>query len=481
MPSGWTPLPKWAWQSAGWPRSRRPRASSWVITTARGMPTTAHSCHRRAGGRVHAVRRRDNEKGRIGGPQPGPDLTHEVRVAGGIDEGDDHAVAGTVAARRPVERLGPRARLPWPGDHPDEVLEEAGLPDSARPDEDDVADLSTLERTTGAWGGDGGHDALHFSHSSRVAQPLRRGAPRAGAPRRRRSSGHYPGVTMLNRYAGPSSRSSSRPLARLLVRLGVSPDVVTVVGTLGVCAGRCGSIRGASSSSAPSSSPPSSSPTPSTGSWRACPAGPALWGAYSTPPSTGSAMRPSSVAWSSGMPATATHLMAGLALACLILGSVVSYAKARAEGLGMTANVGIAERADRLVAVLVATGLVGLVPAPDRPGHRPGPARGGEPGHRHPAHARQCGQSLAPGVSLREAGSRGARSPWPGSASAWAGCAGCPERAAYASSTRLADLRHLRGGITRRLRANYARVRPDLGPTSSTRSPAGGGPPALLL
>ena len=52
--------------------------------------------------------------------------------------------------------------------------------------------------------------------------------------------------------------------------------------------------------------------------------------------------------------------MAGLALACLILGSVVSYAKARAEGLGMTANVGIAERADRLVAVLVATGLVGL-------------------------------------------------------------------------------------------------------------------------
>ena len=53
-------------------------------------------------------------------------------------------------------------------------------------------------------------------------------------------------------------------------------------------------------------------------------------------------------------------VMASLALACLILGSVVSYAKARAEGLGMTANVGIAERADRLVAVLVTTGLVGL-------------------------------------------------------------------------------------------------------------------------
>ncbi len=57
--------------------------------------------------------------------------------------------------------------------------------------------------------------------------------------------------------------------------------------------------------------------------------------------------------------------MAALALACLILGSVVSYAKARAEGLGMTANVGIAERADRLVVVLVATGFVGLFDLPE--------------------------------------------------------------------------------------------------------------------
>jgi CDP-diacylglycerol--glycerol-3-phosphate 3-phosphatidyltransferase len=52
--------------------------------------------------------------------------------------------------------------------------------------------------------------------------------------------------------------------------------------------------------------------------------------------------------------------MTSLALACLVLGQIVSYARARAEGLGMTASVGIAERADRLVAVLVTTGLVGL-------------------------------------------------------------------------------------------------------------------------
>ncbi len=49
-----------------------------------------------------------------------------------------------------------------------------------------------------------------------------------------------------------------------------------------------------------------------------------------------------------------------LALTCLVLGSIVPYARARAEGLGMTAAVGIAERADRLLAVLTATALVGL-------------------------------------------------------------------------------------------------------------------------
>ena len=52
--------------------------------------------------------------------------------------------------------------------------------------------------------------------------------------------------------------------------------------------------------------------------------------------------------------------LAGVTLVCLVGGAVVSYAKARAEGLGMTADVGIAERTERLVIVLVATGLDGL-------------------------------------------------------------------------------------------------------------------------
>jgi CDP-diacylglycerol---glycerol-3-phosphate 3-phosphatidyltransferase len=52
---------------------------------------------------------------------------------------------------------------------------------------------------------------------------------------------------------------------------------------------------------------------------------------------------------------------AALAIYCLSMGSVTSYARARAESLGMQAKVGIAERADRLVAILLVTGAADLV------------------------------------------------------------------------------------------------------------------------
>jgi CDP-diacylglycerol--glycerol-3-phosphate 3-phosphatidyltransferase len=44
----------------------------------------------------------------------------------------------------------------------------------------------------------------------------------------------------------------------------------------------------------------------------------------------------------------------------LVVGQVTSYAKARAEAVGATANVGIAERAERLVVILLAVLLTGL-------------------------------------------------------------------------------------------------------------------------
>jgi CDP-diacylglycerol--glycerol-3-phosphate 3-phosphatidyltransferase len=48
------------------------------------------------------------------------------------------------------------------------------------------------------------------------------------------------------------------------------------------------------------------------------------------------------------------------ALLCLVLGSLTSYIRARAEAAGLNATVGIAERAERLIIVLAGTGLAGL-------------------------------------------------------------------------------------------------------------------------
>ena len=51
-------------------------------------------------------------------------------------------------------------------------------------------------------------------------------------------------------------------------------------------------------------------------------------------------------------------MLAGCLL-CLVLGQLTSYIRARAEGVGLNATVGIAERAERLIIILVGTGLSG--------------------------------------------------------------------------------------------------------------------------
>ena len=55
-----------------------------------------------------------------------------------------------------------------------------------------------------------------------------------------------------------------------------------------------------------------------------------------------------------------SKLLAAVALYCLVAGMLVSYARARAEGLGLRCDVGIAERTERLLIGLVAAGLSGL-------------------------------------------------------------------------------------------------------------------------
>lgn len=52
--------------------------------------------------------------------------------------------------------------------------------------------------------------------------------------------------------------------------------------------------------------------------------------------------------------------LALVALFCLVTGGLVSYARARAEGLGVRCDVGIAERSERMLIALVCAGLSGL-------------------------------------------------------------------------------------------------------------------------
>jgi CDP-diacylglycerol--glycerol-3-phosphate 3-phosphatidyltransferase/CDP-diacylglycerol--inositol 3-phosphatidyltransferase len=152
------------------------------------------------------------------------------------------------------------------------------------------------------------------------------------------------------------------PVGNLLLRLGVSPNTVTFVGTLGVCAGALVCF----------------------------PQGWLLAGVLVIAAFVFSDMIDGYMARTSGqMTAFGAFLdstldrvgdaavfgglamyyvgpgdnrgWAGLAIYCLSMGSVTSYARARAESLGMQAKVGIAERADRLVAILGATGLADLL------------------------------------------------------------------------------------------------------------------------
>ena len=166
---------------------------------------------------------------------------------------------------------------------------------------------------------------------------------------------------MLNRYARAFATKLLTPVARLFLKLGISPDIVTIVGTLGVCLGALvfyprheffwGSLVCAVFALSDSLD----------GVMARLSGRSTKWGAYldsTLDRVADSAIFGGLVLWYSG--GGSRPYMAALALACLILGSVVSYAKARAEGLGMTANVGIADRAKRVVVVLLATGLVGL-------------------------------------------------------------------------------------------------------------------------
>jgi CDP-diacylglycerol---glycerol-3-phosphate 3-phosphatidyltransferase len=155
------------------------------------------------------------------------------------------------------------------------------------------------------------------------------------------------------------------PVARLFLRLGISPDAVTVVGTVGLCAGalvffpRGDFLVGVLVCTAFVFSDLVD------GLMARMSGGSSTWGAFldSTLDRFGDAAIFAGLAMYYAGPGGSQPLTA-LALYCLVMGSITSYARARAESLGMHAKVGIAERADRLVAILMMTGLAGIFDLP---------------------------------------------------------------------------------------------------------------------
>jgi len=159
---------------------------------------------------------------------------------------------------------------------------------------------------------------------------------------------------MLERFRQFWTRVLS-PIADGLLRLGVSPDAVTLVGTLGVCAGALIFFpRGQLGTGALVVSAFVFSDLIDGYMARASGSS-SRWGAFldSTMDRFGDA------AIFGGLLLYFARqdemLLTSLALYCLVMGSVTSYVRARAEALGMAAKVGIAERADRLVAILAMT------------------------------------------------------------------------------------------------------------------------------
>lgn len=148
------------------------------------------------------------------------------------------------------------------------------------------------------------------------------------------------------------------PVAHLLLRMGVSPDAVTLVGTIGVSAGalvffpRGQLLVGVLVITAFVFSDLID------GYMARASATTSSWGAFldSTLDRIGDAAIFGGLVLYFVGPGD-SDVLAALALYCLVMGSVTSYARARAESLGMTAKGGIAERADRLVAILAMTGL----------------------------------------------------------------------------------------------------------------------------
>jgi len=161
------------------------------------------------------------------------------------------------------------------------------------------------------------------------------------------------------------ARKVFTPVAALLLKLNVSPDAVTIIGTVGTSAAALyffprGDFLAGTLVIGLFVFSDSLDGTMSRLAGR-----PSTWGAFldSTLDRVADAAIFCGIAlWFAGD--GADPAMAAVTLAALVGGLMVSYARARAEGLGADGSTGIAERTERLVLVLASAFFAGLLDLP---------------------------------------------------------------------------------------------------------------------
>jgi phosphatidylinositol phosphate synthase len=157
-----------------------------------------------------------------------------------------------------------------------------------------------------------------------------------------------------------AARATFDPLGRALVRAGVSPDAVTLVGTAGVVAASVGLLANGALVAAVVVITVCCLLDVLDGSMARARGQASRFGALldSTMDRLADGAIFGGLVW--WLLVTGQRVLAAVALVCLVGAQLVSYVKARAEGLGLNGDVGIAERMERLIIVGVGGLLTGF-------------------------------------------------------------------------------------------------------------------------
>ena len=166
---------------------------------------------------------------------------------------------------------------------------------------------------------------------------------------------------MLGVSARPIVAKVINPLVATLARRGVTPDAVTIIGTVGAVVGSVALFATGHLFWGTVVVTISVLLDLLDGALARARGGGSVFGAVLDSAGdriSDAAIFGALVWWYSG--AGHNRLLVLLALLCLVLGVLTSYVKARAEGVGLSCDVGIVERLERLLLVLFGTGLTGI-------------------------------------------------------------------------------------------------------------------------